>query len=124
MSAAVAESAANLHYELVMPVPIHVTRWCERGFNQAELLCEAFPPDAVVNGLRRIRRTRPQVGLNSADRQQNLVGAFVCDSTVRGKNVLLVDDVVTTGSTARECARVVKRAGAARVFLATFAAED
>lgn len=114
----------GLEYDLVVPVPIHFTRRCSRGFNQSELLCEAFPTERVDGGcLKRIRATRPQVGLTPAERLTNLNGAFSADSRVSGKSIMLVDDVLTSGQTAHECATTLLAAGAKEVGVLAFAGE-
>lgn len=111
----------GLDPELIVPVPIHWSRRCTRGFNQAELLCERLEvsPHALV----RSRRTRPQVGLTEEERLQNLQGAFRASPTVAGKRVLLIDDVLTSGQTARECARALRAAGASEVGFLAFCGE-
>ncbi len=109
---------------IVVPVPIHWRRRCARGFNQAELLCQAFPAQTIQKKL--LIRTRPtpsQAGLNADERRRNLTGAFKVLSSLAGQRVLLVDDVLTTGHTGRECARALIEAGAIDVGLVTFAAE-
>lgn len=107
----------------IVPVPIHWTRRCFRGFNQTELLVEAFPPEQLGTGLiQRIRATKPQARLNPEEREANLFGAFA-GGTAPDK-VLLVDDVYTSGHTARECARVLKSAGARQVGVISFASGD
>jgi ComF family protein len=110
--------------ELLAPVPLHPKRLKQRGFNQAWLLAQAFPAaplarDAVV----RLRHTVPQVGLNPKERRDNVKGAFGVPepARVKGKNLLLIDDLFTTGATVRECARVLRRAGACRVEVLTVA---
>ncbi len=113
--------------ELLLPVPLHPWRRLRRGFNQA---CVLFRPLARRQGLRlaagllrRRRHTRPQVGLDAAARRENVAGAFElargAAKRVRGRRVLLLDDVFTTGATAAECARVLKGAGAAWVGVLT-----
>ena len=112
-----------IHLEglLVIPVPLHPKRLRERGFNQSLLLARrvALPLDADLDflSLRRVRHTKPQTGLDSDERRKNVRRAFeVIDrKTVKGRTILLVDDVATTGSTLNECARVLKRAGAVEV---------
>ena len=109
---------------LIVPVPIHWSRRCTRGFNQAELLCEAFSHrDIRLDLLVRAKATVPQASLKAEERRSNLVNAFRVNGRLDGQRILLVDDVVTTGHTARECARVLMQAGAIDVGLATFAAE-
>lgn len=112
----------SLESPLIVPVPLHPKRLRERGFNQSLLLAghvkEALSADLDALSLRRTRPTRPQTGLKSAERRRNLRGAFgvVEKKAVKGRRVILVDDVSTTGTTLNECARVLKRAGADRVF--------
>ena len=107
-------------------VPLHPRRLKARGFNQSLFLAKAAS-DALgirlsVGSLARVRHTRPQVTLSPAEREQNVLGAFaVTDGTFAGESVLLVDDVYTTGATVNECARVLKKAGAASVFVLTVA---
>ncbi len=107
---------------IVVAVPISRQRLRERGFNQSELLSMGF--SGYKRGvMKRTRHTRPQASLNASERLSNLKGAFESNSEVKGKKVLLVDDVVTTGGTAIECARVLKNVGAAEVHLITFCGE-
>lgn len=107
--------------DLILPVPMHRNRLRWRGFNQSLLLAKAcFPvwkkkirPDL----LRRHRFTVPQTRLNGADRCTNLTGAFSLrdPQEVRGKRILLIDDVFTTGSTINECAKVLRQAGTTEI---------
>ena len=118
-----AVDAAELRYDVVIPVPLHFLRRCERGFNQAEMLAEAFPESTVrPKLLRRIRSTKPQVGLPPEWRRTQLMGAFRAAPAVAAQHVLLIDDVMTTGGTANECAKTLLSAGARQVDIATFAA--
>lgn len=110
--------------DLLLPVPLHPRRLKARGFNQAWLLTQGFkdrPWGREV--LIRERFTLPQVGLNPKERRDNVKGAFAVPqaAAVKGKKILLIDDLYTTGATARECARVLSRAGAARVEVLTVA---
>ncbi len=113
--------------ELLVPVPLHPRRLLWRGFNQALVLARPLGRRlglAVEPGLlRRRRHTRPQVGLDAAQRRANVEGAFVLArggaARVEGRRVLVVDDVFTTGATVEECARVLREAGAARVMVHT-----
>ncbi len=114
---------------VLVPVPLHKARRHDRGFNQAELIARAaskyfeqklaIAPEALV----RRRETISQVGLSREERIENMRDAFrVADPrAVRGRNVILVDDVMTTGTTLSECARVLKAAGAERVWAVTVA---
>jgi ComF family protein len=120
----------NAHL-LVVPVPLFAAKLRRRGFNQAELIARAalkLSPSRdrymlCVAGLERTRDTQSQIGLSRHQRRENLRGAFrVPDrEKISGREVLLVDDVFTTGTTASECARVLRRAGAPRVWVATVA---
>ena len=113
--------------ELVCPVPLHPRRQRERGFNQSELLARSlaahFGAELAPHLLARVRDTAPQIDLPRAERQANVRGAFAVPKPEKaaGKSVLVVDDVFTTGATLRECARVLRRAGASRVLIFTLA---
>lgn len=131
LGALMARAAADLPLDgaLVVPVPLHRWRLVRRMYNQAALLALVFArrldlqvvPDLLV----RVRPTRTQVGLTRVERQENLKDAIVVHPAraagVVGRTVVLVDDVMTTGSTLSECARVLLSAGAARVFVVTLA---
>jgi len=115
----------------VVPVPLHRTKLRQRGFNQAELIARtAVKLNAAPNRLRlragaleRKRETPSQTGLTRHQRRLNLRGAFAVAQPegVKGREVLLVDDVYTTGATVSECARVLRQAGATKVWVATVA---
>lgn len=115
---------------LVVPVPLAKTKRRFRGFNQAEEIARAFGRERAGSGIEintavlvRTRDTVSQTGLTREQRKANLRGAFkvVNPEKLRDRNMLLVDDVMTTGATAGECARVLLRAGAKEVFVATVA---
>jgi ComF family protein len=112
----------------LVPIPLHWTRTRWRGFNQAwnlaRLIGKRYGTPVLSKGVfKRVRRTTPQVQLNVANRATNIKGAFkVCrPAVIDGKRLALVDDVLTTGSTAKECARTLRRAGAANVSLIVIA---
>lgn len=113
--------------DLCLPVPMHSTRRRERTFNQAERLGRAVADRLGIpfesNLLIRCRATPPQAGLAERQRRHNVAGAFSLrpKASVRGRRILLVDDIFTTGSTARACAKLLKEEGAARVVLLTLA---
>ena len=113
-------------FDVVIPVPLHPTRKRERGFNQAELLAQLLSAKAglvMKEALERIRYTTTQTAFDRAERMENLHNAFRLrkKAHVRGLRVLLIDDVLTTGSTLSECARVLIAAGAISVHAATAA---
>jgi len=110
--------------DLILPVPLHPRRLRQRGFNQALLLARAFAGVPLApNLLIRRRWTEPQVNLDGAARRDNIRDAFAVrePAAVAEKNLLLIDDVLTTGATVSECARVLLAAGAARVEVLTVA---
>lgn len=124
----IAHDEDYLAADLIIPVPLHRTRLRERGFNQSLLLSQAvfritnIPVQPEI--LKRIKYTKPQSKLNAGERQQNVKDAFrVIDrSAVKGKTVILVDDVLTTGSTIRACADSLRSAEVTKVLVLTAAA--
>jgi ComF family protein len=115
----------------VIPVPLHRTKLRQRGFNQAELIASGAmklsqPGSRLrlcAGVLERKRDTASQIGLTSHQRRENLRGAFgvAQPELVKGREVLVVDDVYTTGTTVSECSKVLRRAGATKVWVATVA---
>ena len=132
-----AETIGNLEQAMpvgtiaLVPVPLHSRKQAQRGFNQAEMIARGalqqlsrpkrFELSSGV--LVRCRETDSQIGLTRHQRRENLRGAFAVSDPTRilKRDILLIDDVYTTGTTASECARVLLRAGAARVWVATVA---
>jgi len=116
---------------IIIPIPLHQRKYHERGFNQAELIAQAalkMKPAGLdlrlaTALLKRTRATLSQTGLSSHQRRENIRGAFQVDKAaeISGRQVVLVDDVFTTGTTVSECARVLQRAGATRIWVATVA---
>ena len=112
---------------MLVPVPLHRARLWRRGFNQSALVARELSRRLCIEmdpfALRRVKRTPPLKGLSRQQRRKAVAGAFrVPDkAVVAGRTVILVDDVLTTGSTAEACARSLKRAGAARVELISWA---
>lgn len=108
--------------ELILPVPLHPARQRSRGFNQSALLAKGMSVRCGIpmaeNLLLRVKNTHSQAELERKTRLTNLNGAFVCPDpdSIRSRSILLVDDVITTGSTMAECARTLKAAGASRVY--------
>jgi ComF family protein len=108
--------------DLAIPVPLHRTRANDRGFNQAALILDALTWPQSEGQLIRNRKTRTQVGMHERARRRNVAGAFSYSGPrLDGLTVALVDDVITTGATANECARVLKDYGARRVIVIAFA---
>lgn len=113
--------------DLILPVPLHKTRLKERGFNQALILARTLLPDKrhkiMPHLLNRPLWTEPQTNFNGAARRKNLKQAFQIQDPepVRGKNILIIDDVFTTGTTVNECAKLLKRAKAKDIQVLTLA---
>src|SRR5207253_5531346 len=115
---------------VIIPVPLYRGKRRERGFNQAELIARkalkelAWPHvQLMTDVVERIRPTASQIGLTRPQRRENIRGAFRVShpTKIAGRDVLLVDDVLTTGTTASECARIFRKAGAQNVWVATVA---
>lgn len=122
------EQDPKIAYDLITWTPVSFLRKLKRGYDQSELLTKALGAELQMPPLRllkKIRHTPPQSGIkNSAGRRANVLGAYqVTDpAAIAGKRILLIDDVVTTGATASECARVLLTAGAKEVIFAAIAA--
>ncbi len=118
----------GLRFDALLAVPMHSVRERTRGYNQSARLARVVASELCLplspHALARIRPTRPQVGLSAEARRTNLRGAFAVRRTelVAGKTLLLIDDVVTSGSSLYECSITLKAAGAAAVYALTLAA--
>lgn len=110
---------------VVVPVPLSFWRRGKRGYNQAELLArglgEQLELPVRVDLLKRVKDTPSQTGLDRRERAKNVKGAFAAGERINGEDILLVDDVATTGATAIGCSRTLKKAGAGQVWVMTFA---
>jgi competence protein ComFC len=110
--------------DVMIPVPLHHSRYRERGYNQSEHICRWLAKildTDVSSALIRNRSTASQVGLGATERVTNVRGAFQSSQRLDGMDVMLVDDVITTGSTLSECAVACVRGGATRVRAVTLA---
>ncbi|MBK9246740.1 MAG: ComF family protein [Ignavibacteria bacterium] len=124
----------HLHYldfEVILPIPIHSARTRERGYNQATEICRGISEKVEIpiltNAIKRIRYTRTQTQMNARERKENVSGVFGPDynsSSIHGKKILLVDDVLTTGSTLNSCATSLLDLGARQVNVATLAVAE
>ncbi len=109
---------------VAVPVPLFAAKEKKRGFNQTELIFKDWLKEHAIPMERllvRTRATKPQYGLSKEERFENMRGAFAVDAkkqpNVRGRNVLLLDDIYTTGATCAECARALKKAGARNIIV-------
>ena len=114
-------------YSMIIPVPLHVKKLRERGFNQALILSKVIAKHHRLKldylSLRRTKFTQPQTALGKKARQTNVIGVFdvAHPENLKGEKVILIDDVYTTGSTLMECARTLKKAGVATIAVLTMA---
>jgi len=121
------EKPWRLRRSVIVPVPLHLRKLEERGYNQAEViargLSQALSVPLVTTAVIRTKETADQKRLRAADRAKNVLGAFrvAAPHAIACRDVILVDDVMTTGSTLNEAAKTVKSAGAHRVFAAVAA---
>jgi ComF family protein len=110
----------NRNNLLIVPIPLHSSRFKSRGYNQAEILAKELSKKLnikMINLLKRTKNTRSQVGLKREDRIKNISGAFsIIPNLPNPPNIFLVDDVFTTGSTLNEAANTLKRNGAKKVW--------
>lgn len=115
------------HLDFLVPIPLHKSRQREREFNQAEILsrqiAREFNKKVLTDGLIRVRPTKTQTELTFQERCQNVKKSFLVTKPglIKGTNLLLIDDVLTTGATSSEAARCLKEAGAKKVLLLTLA---
>lgn len=114
--------------DMVVPVPVHKKRFKERGFNQSEVLADRLAELSgkmcCYNGIKRVRYTAPQSGLHPDQRLINIKNAFEANIVIdfKGKKIVLIDDIFTTGATINECAGILRKSGAAQVDFFTLSA--
>ena len=124
---AISEAVNKWQIDMIVPVPLHHVKRAERGYNQSYYITKGLNKvlNIPVNQriIKRKRFTQSQTKLDRKAREQNIKGAFALrrNSLIVGKNILLVDDVVTTGATVRECGRLLLRNGANKIFVAAVA---
>ena len=120
----------NWPVDLILPVPIHHLRKAERGYNQSDYLAKGLSSSLKIpystKLLKRTRHTESQTKLNLSERAQNVSNAFKVKNAkkIKGKNILLVDDVCTTGATLQECGIVLRKAGAGSIYVSSIAVAD
>ena len=115
---------------MIVPIPLHHLKKAERGFNQSYYIAKGISSQTSIaiksNVMKRMRFTQSQTTMTLKEREENVEGAFKVRKTenIKGKNILLVDDVMTTGATINECGKVLLDAGANRIYAATVALAD
>jgi len=113
---------ANWNVDFIIPIPLYHLKKVERGYNQAMYIAKGLGKASKIktkaNAVKRVKNTLSQTKLNNDQRKGNMLGAFkVKDSkSIKGKNIIIVDDVITTGTTVLELAKVLKKNGANKVF--------
>jgi ComF family protein len=116
--------------DFIIPIPLHSVKKAERGFNQAFFIAKGISKVTAIRVktgvVKRIKFTETQTHLNSIERKQNIRNAFLLKKKkiIEGKNIILVDDVITTGATISECGRVLKNNGATNIFAISAAIAD
>lgn len=115
-------------YDIIMPVPMYIKKKNQRGYNQAELIAKCLANKIGIKQyeddiLLKVLDTKKQSSLNKQERMQNLIGAYKIQKTetIQNKSILLVDDILTTGSTANECCKMLKQIGAKNICVLTIA---
>ncbi len=105
-------------------MPLHRFKKWKRGYNQTELIAKYMAKKLDIpymDTLTKVRNTKTQSSLSAKHRETNVKNAFKCKCDIKGKRILLIDDIITTGLTINECSRILKRAGATRVDFAVIA---
>lgn len=121
------ENYASINFDYITYVPMSVTEYMERGFNQTKLLAKDISEKTEIKCerlLRKMRKTEHQMNLSAKERALNLKDCFKPTKKIKGKTVLLVDDIKTTGTTLNECSKVLRKAGAKEIYCITFAIAD
>jgi ComF family protein len=125
---AICAGNSDTKYDCVIPIPLHRSKYRERGYNQSEYIARGIA-DVLnkrcieISAVKRVHPTESQTHLTIEERKVNMKGAFrvVKPERLKGKHVILIDDVITTGATVEECARVIKETGAVSVDIASVA---
>lgn len=124
------KSHPDWHFDLIIPIPLHQLKKAERGYNQSYFIAKGInkihQKKVNENIVRRIKYTQSQTTMNIGERKENISGAFKIkkQTAVAGKNILLVDDVITTGATISECGMILMEAGANKIYAASIAIAD
>lgn len=130
LAAGILSKKPDWHFDLIMPVPLHQLKKAERGYNQSYYIAKGLKrrinKPINTHSIRRIRFTESQTSMNLIEREENIYDAFkvINLKSIKDKNILLVDDVITTGATISECGRVLIEAGVKKIYAASVAVAD
>jgi ComF family protein len=130
LAAAVNDKIQEWKIDLIVPIPLHRLKRAERGYNQSDFIAKGMEKILHVpvksRLIKRIRFTETQTSMNLVERKENMKDAFAIrrNKIVKGKNILLLDDVITTGATISECGRIILESGATNVYAASVAIAD
>ena len=124
------DKIASWNCDIIIPIPLHSLRKADRGFNQAREIAKGISKNINIpmkaNILKRVRFTKTQTKLNLKERKENIEGAFKLNNfkDIKGKNIILIDDVITTGATITECAKILLIGGANKIYALSVAIAD
>ena len=116
-------------YDIMIPVPIYITKRWARGYNQTELIAKGLSKKLNIklksNVLKKIRNTKKQSSLTKTERKQNIKDAFIVinENDIADKKIILFDDIITTGSTLNECSKILRKANVKEVAILTIAVD-
>jgi ComF family protein len=125
LTALLLTGSALPHADAIVPVPLHKKRLWKREFNQTALigrhLARGLKIPLRMDMLKKVKETIPQTDVRGAERSKNVRGSFAAAGRIQGLRLILIDDVITTGATVTECAKVLRKAGAAEVIVVALA---
>jgi ComF family protein len=130
LAAAMNDKIQEWKIDLIVPIPLHHLKRAERGYNQSDFIAKGMKKILQVpvksRLIKRVRFTETQTSMNLVERKENMKDAFAIrrNKIVKGKNILLLDDVITTGATISECGRIILESGATNVYAASVAIAD
>lgn len=116
------EQISNWNADYIIPIPLHILKKADRGYNQAYYIAKGISQNTLIpvmgKFVKRVKTTSTQTKLNKNERKENMRNAFSIPKPLKlkGKTIVLVDDVITTGSTIDECAKILKEAGAEKIY--------
>jgi len=130
LASEIKKHSSNWQFDLIIPIPLHQLKKAERGYNQSYYIAKGVSKELRVKisdrVVKRVKYTESQTSMNLNEREENISGAFKLNKSndVQGKNILLIDDVITTGATISECGRILLEASANKIYAASIAIAD